>query len=97
MKTTELKERLGKERPMSSVTLRVPADVIEELKRLAPLMGFSGYQPLVRFYVGQGLRADIARLESSPLQSLVDSLKRHGVPDETIEEAIADIAPSSVG
>lgn len=82
---------------MASVTLRMPSDVVEELKRVAPLLGFSGYQPLVRYYVGQGLRADVARLESSQLQSLVESLKRLGVPDATIEDAIADVAHSSAG
>ena len=47
--------------------------------------------------LGQGLRADLVRLESSPLQALVDSLKRRGVADETIQDAIAEIAEASVG
>ena len=41
----------------------MPEDVIEDLKRIAPLLGFSGYQPLVRAYIGQGLRADLERLD----------------------------------
>jgi hypothetical protein len=44
---------------------RFPADVIEDLKRVAPLLGFSGYQPLVRAYVGQGLRMAVVRCHSS--------------------------------
>jgi hypothetical protein len=39
----------------------VPEDVIEDLKKVAPELGFSGYQPLIRAYVGQGLRKDLAR------------------------------------
>lgn len=38
---------------MTSVTLRIPEDVVEDLKRVAPLLGFSGYQSLMRAYIGQ--------------------------------------------
>jgi len=30
----------------------VPEDGIEELKKVAPELGFFGYQPLIRAYVG---------------------------------------------
>ena len=76
---------------MTSVTLRMPEDVVEDLKRAAPLLGFAGYQALVRFYIGQGLRTDLARLESSPVAALIESLKRHGVPEKTINEAVAEL------
>lgn len=66
MKLNELKQRLRKDRPMTTVTLRMPQDVVRNLKRLAPRLGFSGYQPLIRAYIGQGLRADLARLEQTP-------------------------------
>ncbi len=79
---------------MISVTLRMPRDVVDDLKRIAPLMGFTGYQPLIRYYIGQGLRADFARLEvSGPmLERLVESLKRHGVDEEVLTEALAEAA-----
>jgi len=66
--------------------------VIEDLKRVAPLLGFSGYQPLVRAYLGQGLRADLERLEGDTVSALVASLKRHGVNDEVIQEALNEVA-----
>ena len=50
---------------MTSVTIRIPKDVIEDLKGIAPQLGFSGYQPLIRAYIGQRLRQDMARLEGS--------------------------------
>jgi hypothetical protein len=53
MKIEKLKKRLDRNRPMTVVTLRMPEDVIEDLKRVVPLLGFSGYQPLIRTYVGQ--------------------------------------------
>lgn len=63
MKTEVLKKRLDTSRPMTTVTIRIPEDVIEDLKRVAPLLGFSSYQPLVRAYIGQQLRDDLDRLE----------------------------------
>lgn len=75
---------------MVTISLRIPEDVIEDLKRVAPQRGFSGYQPLMRAYVGQGLRADLERLESDAVASLVESLKRHGVSEDTISEALRD-------
>ncbi len=43
MKMDKLKKRLEKDRTMISVTLRMPEDVVEDLKRIAPMLGFSGY------------------------------------------------------
>ncbi|MCY7281842.1 MAG: hypothetical protein LH679_00070 [Cyanobacteria bacterium CAN_BIN43] len=92
MKIEALKQRLDKNRPMTTVTIRIPEDVIEDLKRIAPLLGFSGYQPLVRAYIGQGLRSDLERLEGDNVSILVASLKRHGVSDEVINEALSEVA-----
>ena len=71
MKVEALKKRLEKNRPMTTITIRIPEDVIEDLKRVAPLLGFSGYQPLIRAYIGQGLRADLERLEGDTISALV--------------------------
>jgi hypothetical protein len=35
-----IKKRLKKDRPMISITLRIPADVVENLKVMAPELGF---------------------------------------------------------
>jgi hypothetical protein len=92
MKMSQLRERLRKDRPMSTITLRIPEDIVEDLKRIAPLLGFSGYQPLIRAYVGQGLRQDLERLEKQPgIAQLVESLRRQGVAEEVISSAIAEL------
>ena len=91
MKIEKLKRRLERDRPMVSVTLRMPEDVVQDMKRIAPLLGFSGYQPLIRAYVGQGLRKDLERLDSDTVSSLVASLKKRGVSPAIIEEALAEI------
>ena len=41
MKLEALKRRLDKRRPMTAISMRFPADVIEDLKRVAPLRGFA--------------------------------------------------------
>ena len=90
MKLEQLKKRLDKQRPMTTISMRFPVDVLDDLKRVAPLRGFSGYQPLIRAYVGHGLRADLERFEQDPMTALVESLKRHGVSEDVIQEALAE-------
>lgn len=65
MKLESLQKRLSSNRPMTGITVRMPEDVIDDLKRIAPLLGFSGYESLIRAYVGQGLRTDLERESSS--------------------------------
>ena len=92
MKFEQMKKRLDKNRPMTTISIRFPEDVIDDLKRVAPLRGFSGYQPLVRAYVGQGLRVDIERLENDTVGAFVESLKKHGVSEEVITEALSEVS-----
>jgi len=68
----------------------MPEDVIDDLKRVAPLLGVSGYQPLIRAYIGQGLRRDLKRLDNDTISGLVSSLRRRGVSESVIEEALAE-------
>lgn len=88
----DLKKRLRRDRPMVTVTLRMPEDVVDDLKRIAPMLGFSGYQPLMRSYIGQGLRADQEKLDSAPMTRLLENLKAQGVPEEALAKAIEGIA-----
>lgn len=91
MKVNELKRRLRKDRAMTTVSLTMPKDVVEDLKRTAPRLGFYGYESLIRAYVGQGLRVHLERFEAAPEMShLIESLQRRGVPDEVIASAVAE-------
>ena len=58
---------------------------------MAPLLDFSGYQPLIRAYIGQGLRVDLERFESETVTALVASLKRRGASDAVIDEALNEV------
>jgi len=91
MKINKLTQRLQKKTPMTMVSIRIPEDVIDDLKRLAPVLGFSGYQALIKAYIGQGMRADLERLEGSvEVSTLIESLRRKGVKDEIISSAMSE-------
>ena len=55
---------------MTAIAIRIPEDAIEDLKRVAPLRGFSGDRSLVRAYIGQGLRSDLDRLEEDTISAV---------------------------
>ncbi len=76
---------------MTMVSLRIPEDVIDDLKRVAPMLGFSGYQALIKAYIGQGLRTDLERLENGvEVSALIESLRKKGVKEEVLSSAIAE-------
>lgn len=87
MLTERLKSRLKTDRPMTSITVRMPVDVVESMKAIAPLRGFSGYQTLLKAYLSEGLRRDEAQFTAIAHGRLVEALKRQGVPGEVIERA----------
>jgi hypothetical protein len=79
---------------MTTISLRMPADVTlslsKGLKEIAPMLGFTGYQPLMRSYIGQALRKDLSRLDGSQVEALTASLRKQGLADEQISIAIAE-------
>jgi hypothetical protein len=84
---SQLKARLKKDRPMTSITLRIPEDVVESLKSIAPHKGFSGYQALLKAYISEGLRRDEAVHAFGPAARLAEALRKRGVSAKLIAEA----------
>jgi hypothetical protein len=80
------------ERKKMMVSLRMPEDVVEKLRRMAPLKGMSGYQALIKYYVGIGLRRD---LETLWLQEVPERVKcilsKHGLSGEVQEELLEEL------
>ena len=101
MKTMKerMKLRMRKNRPMTAISLRMPEDVLDELKEIAPLLGYSGYQPLIRAYIGQGLRKDLSDLLGTPMEVVAENLRKQGISEEVIAvvmaEAQAGTAPTA--
>ena len=92
MKIEQLKKRLNKDREMTVTTIRMPVDVIDDLKRIAPKLGFSGYQSLMKAYVGQGLRRDLERVDNEAINTLIASLKEQGVSEQVISTALNKVS-----
>ena len=91
MKIDELRKKLHQDRPMTTVSLDIPVDVIEDIQRVSPYLGFSDYKALIRAYIGQGLRVDLERLEDQPeISGLVESLRKHGVEDAVIATVMTE-------
>jgi len=88
MLTTKIKTRLTKDRPMTNITIRMPVDVIESMKNIAPKKGFSGYQTLLKTYISAGLRKDEAEKELNQTGKFIANLKKYGVSDEIIAKAM---------
>ncbi|MFY9259120.1 MAG: hypothetical protein WAO71_01280 [Gallionella sp.] len=92
MLTDRLKIRLQKDRPMTSITLRIPVDVVDSMKEIAPHKGFSGYQTLLKSYISEGLRNDEARYTVGATARLIEALKKRGVSEEVLAEAARELA-----
>ncbi len=97
MKMSErIKRNMRPNKPMTLISLRLPDHVIEDLKKVAPTLGFGGYQALIRAYISNGLRRHLAEMEEARVKdSAVEELSRrlmaHGVPEKAIQEAVAEM------
>ena len=85
-----VRRNLTEPRIMTAISLRLPERVIDDLKEVAPVLGFSGYQPLIRAYIAQGLRQDLIRLERERIEGEIRAaLEAEGLSPDAIERATA--------
>ncbi len=97
MKMSErIKRNMQSGKPMTLISLRLPEHVIEDLKEVAPSLGFGGYQALIRAYISNGLRKHLAereeqRAKDSTVEELSKRLMAHGVPEQAIQNAVAEM------
>ncbi len=92
MLSETLKKRLVKDRPATSITLRIPVDVVESLKAIAPHKGYSGYQTLLKAYISEGLRRDEAAFSTDQIERLARALQKRGVSKKVLDDALRDAA-----
>ena len=91
MLNDRLKARLQMGRPMTSIKLRIPVDVVDSLKAIAPQRGFTGYQTLLKSYLSDGLQRDEAQCLRASTARLVQALKNRGVSAVLIALAEQDL------
>jgi hypothetical protein len=90
MKPAYIEARKNPDRPMTTISMRLPEDVIDDLKRIAPMLGMNGYQPLIRFYIGKGMRESLTELHGSQWEKLADILRQRGMDEAQVAEIIAE-------
>jgi hypothetical protein len=76
MKKLEIKER-----PSKMVSLRIPLDTLEQLKEVAASRDL-GYQSLLKLYIGEGLRRDIAATRAQTFIDKTENLLRKHLDDD---------------
>lgn len=86
-----LKKRLKKDRAVTSITLRIPVDVVDSLKAIAPRKGFTGYQTLLKSYISEGLRRDEAVFAPAAIERLSAALMKRGVSKKVLDDALRDV------
>ena len=84
MKTDTLKKRLRKDRPLTSITLNIPEDVFDDLKKIAPIKGVGSVEALIRLYIGRCLREDLELIDNLDIEPIVKSMRQNGLDDQLI-------------
>jgi hypothetical protein len=77
---------LTKDRPVTNISMRIPVDVVETLKKVATLKEMSGYQSLIKYYIGQGL------LNDNDLVSRIEEEEEDRLNAADVEAALEKIA-----
>lgn len=67
-------------------------DVVESLKAIAAHKGYAGYQTLLKAYISEDLRRDEDMYASDAVQKLARALKKRGVSESVLVEAMRDAA-----
>jgi predicted DNA-binding protein len=94
--TDRVRSRLqaGK-RQSTQISIKMYADVIDDLKLIAENKGFSGYQPLMKYYIHQAMRKDLEEVLDQVFKDrLVNALRDAGVSEATLQNAVKKVLAS---
>ncbi len=89
-------------RPRESeiVSIKLPKDTLESLKKVADIREMSSLEALLRFYIGQGLRQDLSKIfavreacaeHSRLLESTAEVLAQHIDSEEEVSAILREI------
>ena len=78
-------------RAVETVSIEIPKDALDSLKKVAAIRDMS-YQALLKFYIGQGLRQDLSRLFADRvLDNAAEILARHIESEEEVSAIIREL------
>ncbi|NJM70124.1 MAG: hypothetical protein HC862_07755 [Scytonema sp. RU_4_4] len=84
-------------RPKETVSIEIPKDTLESLKKVAVSRDMS-FEALLKFYIGQGLRQDLAKLFADRvLEATAQVLAKHIESEEEISCMIQEIRAETIG
>ena len=84
-------------RETESISLAIPKDTLAALKKVATKRNMS-YQALLKLYIGQGLRHDVAQFFGDQvLETTAHVLARHLQSAEEVMSIMREIREESVG
>jgi len=84
-------------RAVEVVSIKIPTDTLEALKKVAHSRDMS-YQALLKLYIGQGLRQDMAKLYAEQvLETTAQVLTRHIPSAEQVAAIMREIRVGAVG
>ncbi len=84
-------------RETESVSLAIPQDTLAALKKVAAKRDMS-YQALLKLYMGQGLRQDVAQFFGDQvLDATAHVLARHLQSEEEVASVMREIRQEAVG
>lgn len=84
---------LSDNRPATTILMKMPADVINDLERVAQSKGMTTYQALIKFYVGQGLRKDIAEIQKKKsAEQAKRILGKYNIDPKIIDEVVSAVS-----
>ena len=94
------KQSMQTETPMTLISLRLPNNIIEDLSEVTPPLGIGCYQAAFDAYNSNGRRKHLSereaqRGEDSAIEEFSQRLIAHGVPEQAIEDAVAEMRAGS--
>jgi hypothetical protein len=82
-------------RESTQISIKMYVDVIDDLKLIAENKGFSGYQPLMKYYIHQAMRKDLEEVLDQVFKDrLVNALRDAGVSETTLQTAVKKVLAS---
>jgi hypothetical protein len=80
-----------RQRPQETVSIKIPVDTVAAIRKVAASRDMSE-EALLKFYIGQGLRQDLAKLFSDRLlETTAQVLSRHLQSEEEVSAIIEEI------
>ena len=80
---------ISKDRQTTTISLKVPVDVLDDLETVSQAKEMSNVEALIQFYVGQGLRRDLAELRRKhSVEQAKHILDKYNIDPKVIEEVM---------